>query len=130
MLGTLLEASPPGARWPSFRDARALMIGGMRVRGWTWLLAMLWVAIGAGGAIYAVVTFSHSGFGEGFRLVLITQEAEWAVAGEGGSRGVLSVGEMAICAAWLVLGGVMTWILSGPLTRADSSSSDRDVATR
>jgi hypothetical protein len=62
--------------------------------------------------------------------VLITQEAEWAVAGEGGSRGVLSVGEMAICAAWLVLGGVMTWILSSPLTRADSSSSDRDVATR
>jgi hypothetical protein len=47
MLGTLLEASPPGRRWPSFRDARALVIGGLRVRGWTWLLSMLWVVAGA-----------------------------------------------------------------------------------
>ena len=47
MLGTLLEASPAGRRWPSFRDARALVTGGLRVRGWTWLLSMLWVAAGA-----------------------------------------------------------------------------------
>jgi hypothetical protein len=47
MLGTLLEASPPGARWPSFRDARALITGGLRVRGWVWLLSMLWAAAGA-----------------------------------------------------------------------------------
>ncbi len=47
MLGTLLEASPPGRKWPSVRDARALVIGGLRVRGWTWLLSMLWVAAGA-----------------------------------------------------------------------------------
>ena len=47
MLGTLLEASPPGRRWPSFRDARALVIGGFRVRGWVWLLSMLWVGAGA-----------------------------------------------------------------------------------
>jgi hypothetical protein len=32
MLGTLLEASPPGRRWPSPRDARALIMGGFRVR--------------------------------------------------------------------------------------------------
>ena len=189
MLGTLLEASPPGARWPSSRDARALVFGGLRVRGWTWLLSMLWVVIGAGGAIYAIVTFTHVGFGEGFRwmlqwpgepqviidvgvitevawvllsvpllvagfvrlrgwrprnwlrvagwagswvagLALLNQAADWAVAGEGGNRGVLSVGEMAICAAWLALGGAMTWILSGPETRADSSVSDSNVATR
>jgi len=37
----------PGRRWPSSRDARALIIGGLRVRGWTWLLSMLWVAAGA-----------------------------------------------------------------------------------
>ena len=48
MLGTLLEACPPGRRWPSFRDARALIAGGIRVRGWTWLLAILWVTAGAG----------------------------------------------------------------------------------
>ncbi len=191
MLGTLLEASPPGARWPSFRDARALAIGGLRVRGWTWLLSMLWVVIGAGGAIYATVTFTHIGYGEGLLIpptiqwpgepqviidvgvitevvwvllsvpVLVAglvrlrgwrprnwlrvagwagswvagltpmnQAAEWAVAGEGGTRGVLSVGELAICAAWLALGGAMTWILSGPQTRADSSVSDSSAATR
>ncbi|MDR2987141.1 MAG: hypothetical protein LBV34_20120 [Nocardiopsaceae bacterium] len=188
MLGALLEASPPGARWPSFRDARALLIGGMRVRGLTWLLSMLWVMIGAGGALYAIVTFSHVGYGQGViwmvqwpgepqviidvavvavpvwallsvpvlvtgfvrlrglprngirvagwagswvaGLVLMNQTADLAAAGEGSSRGFLSVGEMAICVAWLVLGGAMSWILSGPQTRADSSVSDTTVATR
>ncbi len=192
MLGTLLEASPPGARWPSFRDARALAIGGARVRGWTWLISMLWVVIGAGGAIYATVALSHPGYGEvtlipptiqwpgepqviidaapiaevawlllpvpllvagfvrlrGWRprnwlrvagwagswvagLALMNQAADWVAAGawESGSRGVLSVGELAISAAWLALGGAMTWILSGPQTRADSSVSESNVAT-
>jgi len=32
MLATLLESSRPGQRWPSARDARALIIGGLRVR--------------------------------------------------------------------------------------------------
>jgi hypothetical protein len=32
MLATLLEASQPGQRWPSARDARALIMGGLRVR--------------------------------------------------------------------------------------------------
>jgi hypothetical protein len=32
MLATLLESSEPGQRWPSARDARALIIGGLRVR--------------------------------------------------------------------------------------------------
>jgi hypothetical protein len=52
MLDTLLEASPPGRRWPSFRDARALVLGGLRVRGWVWSLSILWVGIGAAGAGY------------------------------------------------------------------------------
>jgi hypothetical protein len=52
MLGTLLEASPPGRRWPSFRDARALIIGGLRVRGWAWWLSILWVGLGAAGSGY------------------------------------------------------------------------------
>jgi hypothetical protein len=160
----------------------------MRVRGLTWLLSMLWVMIGAGGALYAIVTFSHVGYGQGViwmvqwpgepqviidvavvavpvwallsvpvlvtgfvrlrglprngirvagwagswvaGLVLMNQTADLAAAGEGSSRGFLSVGEMAICVAWLVLGGAMSWILSGPQTRADSSVSDTTVATR
>jgi hypothetical protein len=32
MLATLLEASQPGQRWPSARDTRALILGGLRVR--------------------------------------------------------------------------------------------------
>ena len=32
MIATLLEASQPGQRWPSVRDARALIMGGLRVR--------------------------------------------------------------------------------------------------
>jgi hypothetical protein len=32
MLATLLEASQPGQLWPSARDARALIVGGLRVR--------------------------------------------------------------------------------------------------
>ena len=32
MLGTLIEANPAGRRWPSLRDIRAILIGGLRVR--------------------------------------------------------------------------------------------------
>ena len=45
----------PALRWPSIRDARAVITAGLRVRGWVWLLSMLWVATGAGGACYAFV---------------------------------------------------------------------------
>ncbi len=32
ILGTLLEATPPGRGWPQARDVRALIIGGLRAR--------------------------------------------------------------------------------------------------
>ena len=44
----------------------------------------------------------------------MNQSADLAVAGLSGNRGVLSVEEIAICVAWLVLAGAMTWILTGP----------------
>ena len=60
MLGTLLEVSPPGRKWPSFRDARGLIIGGLRVRGpVTWFMAMLWAGLGALGAGYDFVLSLH-----------------------------------------------------------------------
>ena len=162
MLGTLLEASPPGRSWPSFRDVRALAIGGLRVRGWTWLLSMLWVVIGAGGAVYATVAFSHPGYGEGLLIPpniqwpgeppviidvgviaevawgllsgpllvagFVRQAAEWAAAGMYGTRGVLRAGEVAIGAAWLMLGAVITWILAAPAP--PRAAGPRDVVHR
>jgi hypothetical protein len=60
MLGTLLEASPAHRRWPSFRDARGLIIGGLRVRGvLVWCLSMLWAGLGALGAGYDFMLSVH-----------------------------------------------------------------------
>jgi hypothetical protein len=189
MLGTLLETSPPGKRWPSFRDTRSLVAGGLRVRGWVWLLSMLWVvaAVAETGYCFYITTKPYTwadvGIGiEGWStdpvavqiaVVLATAAslalpvpaliagfirlrgsrprswlriAAWAGAwiagfaliyqatvwgnypancpvtgGPGmsdcpaiGSPAVVSWGELAICAAWLVLGAVLTWILAGP----------------
>jgi hypothetical protein len=174
MLGTLLEASRPGRNWPSVRDARALVIGGLRVRGWTWSLSMLWVAAGAvitGYIFYATtpnyISADIAGTGligfqagpaavqivavlalavwvalslsipiagfirlRGWRPANWLRAAAWAgawIAGAvllelahalGNSPGV-SWGELAVCAAWLVLGAVMTWILAIPARRSD-----------
>jgi hypothetical protein len=188
MLGTLLEASQPGATWPSFRDARALVIGGLRVRGWTWLLSMLWIAAAAVGTGYDfyITTKPWPGPNLGIPgwstdpvLVQITlilgiiaflalpvpaliagfirlrgrrrrnwlRAAAWAgawIAGIGlselagvwgeyplhscphlppggippqcpyGSPAVVSWGELPVCAALLLVGAVMTWILAAP----------------
>jgi hypothetical protein len=178
MLGTLLEASPPGRRWPSFRDARALVIGGLRVRGWTWSLSLVWVAAGAvitGYYFYVTTSPFESAdiIGTGFIgysagpaavqiaavLALVAwvalplpvliagfvrlsgwrrgnwlRAAAWAgawIAGAallllasawGDSPGV-SWGELPICAAWLVLGAVMTWILAVPGSHSDVPST-------
>ena len=169
MLGTLLEASPPGRSWPSFRDARALIIGGLRVRGWVWLLSMLWVAAGTVVTGYsstppcpitclsrhcwyrvdrgqrwscsradrrgpgvcrvggAVSIHSDCRVHQASRLAagqLAPRGARGQVRGLragsccgwpwlGGECG-FGWGELAICAAWLVLGGLMTWILAVP----------------
>ncbi len=182
VLDTLLEASPPGRKWPSFRDARALVTGGLRVRGWTWALSMLWVGAGAvitGYIFYATTNPFESadidgtgiiGFSAGPAAVQIAavlaliawlalpppvliagfimirgrrrgnwlRAAAWAgtwIAGAGllalarawGYSSGVSWGQLPICAAWLVLGAVMTCILaaSAPGSDAPSTSSQR-----
>jgi hypothetical protein len=207
MLGTLLEASLPGRTWPSFRDARALVIGGLRVRGWTWLLSMLWVAAGVVITDYlfyvttkpfswADVTSGIEGWSAdpvavqiavvlaqvawlalplpvliaGFiRLrggrpanwlraaawagawiagaALMARASAWGQYPEGScphgyqnsmvcpipSPAVVRWGELPICAAWLVLGAVMTRILAVPARRSDvpsTSSRARGKASR
>lgn len=190
LLVTLLETRPPGRKWPTVGDARALIAGGLRARGRTWSLSMLWVVIGAGGAIYATVVLSHPGYNEvmlipqtvqwpgepqvindvaviaevawlllsvpvlvagsvrlrGWRprswvraaawagswvggLALMNQAADWVKAGLGYTRGVLSVRELAICAAWLLLGGAMTWILAVPPARRSDVPSTSGPAS-
>jgi len=59
MLDTLLEASPPGRNWPSFREARALAIGSLRARGWAFFLSILWAGTGAAGAGYIFLLSTH-----------------------------------------------------------------------
>jgi hypothetical protein len=44
-----------GGRRPSFRDALARIFAGLRGRGWVWWQSMVWVVMGAGGALYAFV---------------------------------------------------------------------------
>jgi len=196
MLGTLLQASPPGGRWPSFRDARALITGGLRVRGWCWLLSMLWVMAGAvdtGYDFYITTkpyTWADYGIGipgwstapEAVRIAILLatvaglalpipvliagfirlrgwrpgnwfraaawagawiagfalwyQADAWGITGNyppTGSPAVVSWGELPICAAWLVLGAVLTWILAGSAHRSDvpdTSSRASDEASR
>lgn len=180
ILATLLESSPPGRTWPTLRDARALTIGGCRVRGWIWVMSMVWVAIGVGSAIYATVVLSHPGYQEVLLipktvqwpgeplviidaapvaelawgmlsvpvliaglvrllfwrprnwiraaawsgswvagLLLMSQAASWVAFYDGGyGVSVASkLGEMGICAAWLILGLLMSWILAVPYAR-------------
>jgi hypothetical protein len=199
MLGTLLEASGPGQSWPSLRDARALVTGGLRVRGSTWSLSMLWVVAGIVGTGYDFYittkpyTWADVGIGiegwstdpvavqiavvlaaaaslalplpaliagfirlRGWRPRSWLRVAAWAgawIAGFAllyqaeiwgnypancpaiggpencpaiGSPAAVSWGELGICAAWLVLGAVMTSILAVPARRRagpDTSSS-------
>jgi hypothetical protein len=59
MLGTLLDASRPGRRWPSFRDARVLVIEGLRARGSAFFLTILWAGLGAAGAGYDFIASMH-----------------------------------------------------------------------
>ncbi len=195
MLDTLLEASPPGRRWPSIRDARALIIGGLRVRGWVWLLSMLWVGAGAvyAGYFFYVSTKPYPGIDlgivgwaeisvplqivialasfvlvvgffavpisgllklRGWRRASWLRAAAWAgawIAGvalfalagywgqypidschnqpgpvsiqcPSGSPAVVSWGELPICAAFLVLGALMIWILAVPPARRSEAS--------
>ena len=177
------EASPPGRWRASFRGPSAMVIAGLRVRGWVWWLSLLWVAIGAGGAGYAFAMTTQTCMlrqrasgGLSFPqwngepgviiavgalaaavwilltsqcwppvcgdirryawlgiwiagaalMVLASVAASGWLAGNGpvdptqpsstwGSPGpVVGWGELPICAAWLALGAVMTWILNAP----------------
>jgi hypothetical protein len=72
MLATLLEASPPGARWPLPRDARTLIMGGLTVRAWgnqrQSTAAGLRLAVLLGAAL-ALVSYCSTGLGGSIELL-------------------------------------------------------------
>jgi len=89
-----------------------LVAGFVRLRGWrprNWLRVAGWASTWVAG------------------WALMNQAVDWGIAGENGTGGVLTVGELAICAGWLALGAVMAWILASAQTQTDSSS-DSHVA--
>jgi PadR family transcriptional regulator PadR len=97
MLGTLLETNPPGRQWPSCRDARALILRGLRMRGWVWRLSMLWVVIGAGAAGYAFVCTA-----QGCTTSQCTNDEFWFPLYNGEPGVIAGVGGLA-AAAWVLL---------------------------
>ena len=68
---------------------------GLRARGRTWSLSMLWVVMGAGGALYATVVLSHPDYNE---VLLIPPTAQWP----GEPQVINDVGVIAEV-AWLLL---------------------------
>jgi hypothetical protein len=76
--------------------ASAMVIAGLRVRGWVWRLSLLWVAIGAGGAGYAFAmttqTCSYDCASGGL----------WFPQWNGEPRVIIAVGTLA-AAVWMLL---------------------------
>jgi hypothetical protein len=87
----------PGRRPPFFSDARALILGALRTRGWVWRLSMLWVAIGAGGALYSFV-----GATVGCTTRLCTGEEFWFLLWNGEPGVIADVAALAAL-VWVLL---------------------------
>jgi len=84
------RAGMPGRRWPSFRDAQAQILGGLRGRGWVWWLSMLWVVMGAGGVVYAIVCTTV-----GCTTNQCTNDEFWFVLWNGEPGVIADVGDLA-----------------------------------
>jgi hypothetical protein len=94
-----------------------LIAGFVRFRGWpprSWLRVAAWA--GAWIAGFALI-YEAEVWGEYPAKCPAIGGSENCPAI--GSPAVVSWGELGICAAWLVLGAVMTWILAGPAHRSD-----------
>jgi hypothetical protein len=113
MLGTLLEASPPSRRWPSFRDARALAIGSLRARGWAFFLSVVWVGAGAAGAAYIFLLSTHVSANLTCRIPCWVGEPGAAVnAGYLGAAAWLVLAIPALAAGLIRFNGLATPVLA------------------
>jgi hypothetical protein len=116
--------TPPGAG--------AVIAGFIRLRGWrpaNWLRAAAW----AGAWVAGVALLSQASVWGQYPLDSCPNRPLTAPQCPFGSPAVVSWGELAICAVWLVLGAVMTWILAVPAHRSDvpgTSSRASDEASR
>jgi hypothetical protein len=86
------RARPPGRRRPSSLDARALVIGSLRVRGRVWWLSVLWVVMGAGITGYTFFITTKPFTNADFWIPLWNTEPE-----------VVSVAAYLTVLAWVVL---------------------------
>jgi hypothetical protein len=84
-------------RNPAFSAALSQLLNELRTRGWVWRLSMLWVVLGAGGAVY------------GFLCAMIgcttnqcTNDEFWFLIFNGEPLAIIAVAAPAT-AAWLVL---------------------------
>ncbi len=95
-----LVANLAQTAWPLLA-VTLLVAGFVRLRGWrrrSWLRAAAWAG--------AWVT--------GFALMGLIVVAGWAWANSPKGAPDVAWGELPVCAAWLALGAVMTWILARP----------------
>jgi hypothetical protein len=100
MLATLLEASQPGQRWPSARDVRALIIGGLRVRATQdqrlTTAANLRLAVQLGAALTLLLLIA----GNLTSVILMWAHVYSSNAGTGYWLGYGLLGLAAVVAAW------------------------------
>jgi len=101
-----------------------LIAGFIRLRGWrrgNWLRAAAWAGAWIAGAALMAQASAWGQYPEGS----CPNSYENSMVCPIPSPAVVSWGELPICAAWLVLGAVMTWILAGRFT-----SMTTDTLTR
>jgi hypothetical protein len=92
-----------------------LIAGFMRLRGWrrgNWLRAAAWASAWIAGVALSALA---DAWGQ-YPLHSCPHMPQTAIPPQCpfGSPAVVSWGELPVCAAWLVLGALMTWVLAAP----------------
>jgi hypothetical protein len=95
-----------------------VVVGFIWLRGWrprNWLRAVAW----AGAWIAGVALLALADFWGQYPLHDCPNTSPYPQCPVGRGPAVVSWGELALCAAWLVLAGLMAWILAVPRRHSD-----------